>query len=67
MIIEILGLAASIAFFVSFIGFVIFTVVFFTDDDPYLFRKMETEHWCAYMTFSYFLAISLIVILFVLP
>jgi len=64
---EIIGLAASTAFFVSLIGFVIFTIAFFTDDDLYLFRKMESDNWCANMTFSYFLAISLIVILFLLP
>lgn len=65
--IEIIGLAASTTLFVSLIGFVSFTVAFFTDDDPYLFRKMESDNWCAHMTFSCFLAISLIVILFVLP
>lgn len=65
--IEIIGFAASTTLFVSFIGFVIFTVAFFTDDDPYLFRKMESDNWCAHMCFAYFMAVSLVIILFVLP
>ena len=64
---EIIGFAASTTFFVSFIGFVSFTIAFFTDDDPYLFRKMESDNWCAHMCFAYFMAVSLIIILFVLP
>ena len=68
--IEIIGLAASTAFFISLIGFFILTgviILAYTDYDPYFWRKKECDAWCAYMTFSYFLAISLIVILFLLP
>jgi hypothetical protein len=65
--IEIIGLAASCALFISFIGFFIVTITLLLDYDPYFWRKMETDAWCAHMTFSCFLAISLIVILFLLP
>jgi hypothetical protein len=68
--IETIGLAASCTLFISLIGFFIFTgviILAYTDYDPYFWRKKECDAWCAYMTFSWFIAISLVLILVVLP
>lgn len=65
--IEIIGFAATVTLFFCSLGLILAAVDLMRDDDPYFFRKMDTDAWSAYMTFSCFIAISLGVILFLLP
>lgn len=65
--IEILGLSATVALFFSTVGFILAAIDLIRDDDPYFFRKMQSDAWCAYMTFSWFIAISLVMMVFLFP